>query len=290
LEEVVKNLLNRKSLIQVKNSENVADFIVYKYFKPYIPALPSAQLYPIYPLKSFGPNEWREYYGEVGDAPALPADIEQILDAPCPYYQAAKLMGVEEMEKIGKDRDLFYYKFWINKVRKNKPLKVKNTHLLTLIPKSVNGLPFNLAMVGKLIEKPMKGCITKYWSFDVYNHAEVPVDKSYWVLMPKDIMPGTRNKNFEDQKKVALFNGNYVVPKVIEVATSVLMHYVRTGEYLLSDKPYTYIRCEEVRVKDGYRVWVGGFGASGLLVNHRYYGDGFCYTCGCVCLRKFFGN
>jgi len=105
----------------------------------------------------FGSEDWKFYFGEVGDAPALPAGIEQILDAPCPYYQAAKLMGVEEMEKFGKDVNLFYYEFWIDKVCENKPLKVRDTHVLTLIPKTVNRLPFTPILLAQFIIKPLQG-------------------------------------------------------------------------------------------------------------------------------------
>ena len=86
-----------------------------------------------YPDICFGPNEWREYFGEVGDAPALPADIENILNGPCPYYQAAKLIGMDRMGKTtGNIVGSISNKYWIDKLSENKQLKVRDTHLLTL--------------------------------------------------------------------------------------------------------------------------------------------------------------
>ena len=66
-------------------------------------------------------------------------------------------MGVEEMEKFGKDVNLFYYEFWIDKVCENKPLKVRDTHVLTLIPKTVNRLPFTPILLAQFIIKPLQG-------------------------------------------------------------------------------------------------------------------------------------
>ena len=53
----------------------------------------------------FGKKHWETYFGDVGDEPPLPGGIEAILQSPCPY---------------------------------NPEKKLEETHLLTLIPKSVN--------------------------------------------------------------------------------------------------------------------------------------------------------
>ena len=43
------------------------------------------------------------------------------------------------------------------------------------------------------------------------------------------------------------------------------MHHVKGGDKLYGDSPYTYTRCQEKNDK-GYRLFVGGFGSSGLDV------------------------
>src|ERR1700733_14909271 len=65
----------------------------------------------VIPAVSFGKAQCEKYFGDVGIEPPLPPDIEQILDASCP--------------------------FWPGK-------KVKETHLLTLIPQTVNGQSLTL--------------------------------------------------------------------------------------------------------------------------------------------------
>ena len=62
--------------------------------------------------------------------------------------------------------------------------KVKETHLLVLIPNKVNGKPFTLNYLEKLIQGPKSGHPTKYRFYD--NDAKWTVgDKSYhshWML------------------------------------------------------------------------------------------------------------
>jgi hypothetical protein len=42
---------------------------------------------------AFGAKEWRHYYGEVDEEPALPDDIEAILDAPCSFWGGEAQLG-----------------------------------------------------------------------------------------------------------------------------------------------------------------------------------------------------
>ena len=65
----------------------------------------------------------------------------------------------------------------------------------------------------------------------------------------------------------------YRFPGALEAATAILSHYVRSGERLYSDSPWTYTRCQEL-VDDRYPVIVGGFSSGGLYVNGL---NGDCY-------------
>ena len=113
--------------------------------------------------KTFGEEEWEIYFGDVGVEPPLPANIEEILNEPC--------------------------SFWPDK-------KVKETHLLVLIPNTVNGKPFTMNCLGELIRKPKSEHSTRY-RFYCNGANEAVGDKSYpshWVLMTRDIIPGSRGQ------------------------------------------------------------------------------------------------
>ena len=60
---------------------------------------------------ALGKKEWEKYFGDIGIEPPLPSNIEDILNEPC--------------------------SFWPDK-------KIKETHLLVLIPNTVNGKPFTI--------------------------------------------------------------------------------------------------------------------------------------------------
>ena len=93
--------------------------------------------------------------------------------------------------------------------------------------------------------------------------------------MTRDVIPGSRYKTyqvccnmlFEHSKKTGI---PYEPPHGLEAATCILMHYVKTGDRLYKDNPWTYTYSQYVD-KDGVLV-VGGFGSSGLNI---CYGD--CY-------------
>ena len=208
---------------------------------------------------AFGKADWEKYFGDIGKEPPLPKNIEKILNKSC--------------------------SFWPDK-------KVKETHLLVLIPKTVNGKAFTLDYLEKLIQKPKSGYATKY-SFYLDCIKEALGDKSYsshWVLMTKNVIPCSRAKLQPDgcnlianhSKKTGL---HYELPCELDATTSILMHYVKTGERLYSDEPWTYTYCQDV---DNYGVAmvVGGFVSYGLSVGSysSCYGYG---TRGVAGVRKF---
>ena len=115
---------------------------------------------------AFGASQWNKYFGDVGVEPPLPANIKEILTSPCP--------------------------FWPSK-------SVGETHLLVLIPKTVDGQPFTLNSLGKLIKSPKSGgYATKYRAYTTpvtTMCGKKSVSESYWVLMTRDILPGTGEQN-----------------------------------------------------------------------------------------------
>jgi hypothetical protein len=211
-------------------------------------------------LHSFGAEEWSRYFGEVGEEPPLPPNIDEILNGACP--------------------------FWAGEV-------VKDTHLLVLIPATVAGEPFSLNLLGELIQHPKAGDrSTKYrhYNSDVQEQlgAQSP-GRSYWVLMTRDVLEGSRYETYASQKDlVAQYASRtglpYELPGVLEVATAILSHYVRSGERLYTDVLWTWTRCQEL-VNDRYPAIIGGFSDGGLGV-YNYYADD-CSFRGVSSLRKF---
>ena len=192
--------------------------------------------------KAFGKKEWEKYFGDIGIEPSLPANIEKILNRPC--------------------------SFWPDK-------KVKETHLLVLIPNTVNGKPFTMNYLEELIQKPEYGHATAYRNYSDYAK-EVVGDKSYpshWVIMTRDIIPGSRDKGVKECQDIISNHRNktglpYEFPNLLEATTSILMHYVKTGERLYTDDPWTDTWSQDV-YEDKYPLGVGGFAPGGLDI-YRY--------------------
>ena len=211
-------------------------------------------------LKTLGEAEWKQYFGEVGSAPDLPSDIAAILDGPCP--------------------------FWRDQL-------VKDTHLLVLIPATVGGVPFTLNLLGELIQHPKNGGHrTKYSYYSERVKAQIGEQsppRSYWLLMTRDVLPGSRNKGYAAQKELVAGYASregvpYVLPSVLEAATAIFMHHAREGERLFGNDPWTYTRCQEMVDNNRYPVFVGSFSSGGLFVyNHSYVSNNY----GVSCLRKF---
>jgi hypothetical protein len=209
-------------------------------------------------LRVLGEAEWKHYFGDVGLAPDLPSDMVTILDGPCP--------------------------FWPEKL-------VKDTHLLVLMPATVGGVPFTLNGLGELIKRPSHGghrTECRYYNKRIKAQigAESP-PRSYWVLMTRDVLPGSRSKGYAHQKALVAGYARrksvpYVLPSVLEAATTILMHHVREGERLFGDHPWTHTRCSEM-VDGRYPAVVGGFKSSGLSVNYHCYH----FHDGAACCRKF---
>ena len=190
------------------------------------------------PEMAFGKAAWEKYFGDVGEEPPLPIDIHKILKSPCP--------------------------FWPDK-------KVEETHMLVLVPETVNGEPLNLTTLGKLVKTPKEGHSTHYryiWDKIINEHGKATV-KSQWVLMTKDVIEGSRKKNYTNQQAIiAEFAKKtgiaYEVPNTLDAAVCLFTEFVRSEKRLFNDKPWTYTRCQEKA--EGYPVVVGGFSPAGLFV------------------------
>ena len=200
----------------------------------------------------FGKADWEKHFGDVGIEPPLPLDITEILNTTCPFWPESNDKKIQ---------------------------KVQDTHILVLIPETINGTTLTLNLLGALLKTPKEGYKTKYnYNEDYITKRELgnyPNPKSYWVLITKDVIPCSRNKRFEEQQ--ALLEPPYSFPEALEMTTAIFMHYVRTGEELFpeahADKLCTYTRCQET-LEYAYndRMVVGGFGSNGLDIGY-FIGD-----------------
>ena len=202
---------------------------------------------------------WERYYGAVGSVPSPPSGIDQILNRPCPFWRGKQ---------------------------------VKETHLLALIPSHVGGKALTLDYLGELIKSPKGDGRKTQYRGDWYAKYVRPVighqssDSSYWVLMTKDVLPWSRSKSYQDQCALVADHANrtglaYEVPGALEAAVVMLLHHVRSGERLYSDRTWT--RCRD-KDKYGDPVVVGGFASGGLSVSDNSFVH---YFNGVSALRKF---
>jgi len=203
-----------------------------------------------------GPEEWKAQRIDVGEVPPIPASItKKLLNSPCPLHPGEK---------------------------------IKDTHLLVLIPETVNGEPYSARKLDEL-------CATRKGSGDklIYDGADwatkwkgqdwakAPQAQSEWVLIPKsDPDPERmrekygdeegdkrhfRSKNIAAQQKVhGEHYTEYREVKALEVMTMALLNDLVNGEPRMLDGA-NYLRCVEPNAFGG-RVCVGGFNANGLGV------------------------
>jgi len=189
---------------------------------------------------AFGKAKWETYFGDIGEEPPLPHDIHEILAGRCPF----------DSKKT-----------------------VRETHMLVLVPATVGGVPLTLNLLGELVKKPKGGGhATQYrdvWQdlFDQYG--AVPCQESHWVLMSRDVLPGTRKKSFRDQCAILAGFGDFRAPTLLEAAVCIFMEHVATGNRLYGDNPWTCTRC----VEECEETAIGGFSAGGLYVRNGIYVD-----------------
>ncbi len=188
------------------------------------------------PRMAFGKRQWATYFGDIGKEPPLPKDIHKILKSSC--------------------------LFWPGK-------KVEETHMLVLIPESINGKLLTLGALAELVKTPKEGHATKYRYMSdaiINEYGNQAATKSHWVLMTKDVIEGSRNKSYTGQRAlVAKFANqqriNYEVPNLLDASIGIFMHYICFGERLFNK--WTYTRCQEKA--QGCQIVVGCFGAPDSL-------------------------
>jgi hypothetical protein len=190
-----------------------------------------------------GAAQWKEAFGvEVGAVPPIPNSItKELLISDCPI-------------EPGK--------------------KIKETHILVLIPESVDGKPYSALKLDELCSTT-KGSGDKLIddgidSWKGQSWASTEQAASEWVLIPKrdpdsaKVSPDKhfRSKDIAAQDKVhEKYYKEYPEVKTLEVMTMALLYDLTHKKRLLPD----WLRCEEPNASGG-RVCVGFFDARGLQV------------------------
>ena len=206
------------------------------------------------PLDVLGRNvlgvaAWKNIGVDVGEAPPLPKSLTlELLNSECPLHPREK---------------------------------IKDTHILVLVPKTVNGEPYTVLKLDELCAQ-RKGSgdqLIFSTSWKSQSWAIAPQAQSEWVLIPKsdpdpERMRGKygeeegdkhhfRSKDIPAQQEV--HNDHYKEyreVKAVELMTTVLLYDLTHKERLL---PYDYLRCEEPDAFGGC-VCVAFFVENGLKV------------------------
>ncbi|MCB1106729.1 MAG: 50S ribosome-binding GTPase [Chlamydiia bacterium] len=180
----------------------------------------------VIPEMAFGKAKWEKYFGNIGFEPPLPKHIEEILNRDCPFWKGKK---------------------------------VRDTHLLVLIPNEINGQPFTLNLFQEILQHPRAGNRTRYRYYNDrvrVTFGDVSTE-SRWILATRDVLPESREKPyFEQGKLIDRYRSPslpYVLPKVLDAVVSICTHYVATGKRLYPDKSenWTFTRCQETMTPSG---------------------------------------
>lgn len=207
--------------------------------------------------RCFGESEWT-LLGRVNPAPLLPIGFSAIWKGACPIFPAKK---------------------------------IRETHMLVYIPSTLDGQPLTLKKLGEITKSYFPESERGYgFIWQLLVDAGKSIDQSRWVLMTKDVLPGSRNKNYAEQQKmiaklVEKSLINYEVPETLEAAICILSQYFVSKERLFHDNPVTFTICKELVPKTP-PIFVGGFSLNGLCLN-RALPHASKDTIGVAALRRF---
>lgn len=155
---------------------------------------------------------------------------------------------------------------------------VKVDLMLVWLPKSLNG-GLTIKNLGELVNPYFPRTIYGYQSFSwqvFHTLKDRTISESHWVLMTKHILPGSRDKSYNDQVKIFAKldkNGlhNYEVAEALEATACIYAHYFSTLKCLFDEWSYTRLK-EEIA---GFEVVAGGFTSPSAYIGQS---GGLCIT------------
>ena len=183
-------------------------------------------------------EEMLKYEHDAKEFESLPPDIGRLLKSSCPAFPGKRVI---------------------------------QTHTLVRLPRG-----FTLNSLGMLAKKYFPQNLDGYryiWE----RIGDRSVRKPTWLLMTKDVLPGSRNRIYTGQQTMVATLATqshtaYEVPSVIEATACIFANFFRSSTRLFSNDPSTYTRCKDN--VEGYQLVVGGFAPSGLAVDCSHYYDG----------------
>lgn len=195
----------------------------------------------------FGKVQWETYFGPVGEVPSIPTALIEKLETPCRYFPG---------------------KTW------------KDTHMLVLVPATVDGKNLDLNHLLELVQDPKGGGHAQKISIHrihkpiLQQHGNKAPERSHWVLMSKDVIPDSISKTYEEQQALVAAIPGCGVPDLLTASVAILTHHTHTGVRLFAggkgNERDTYTRCKEtiqLAQKYTYQIVIGGFSSDGLFLN-----------------------
>ena len=205
------------------------------------------------PESAFGPKQWFELLGiDVGEAPPLPLNINEILKSRCPFSD-------------------------------DENIHIEDTHWLVLIPKTMNGIPLTLKTLGEFGQTGHRDICPPF-----FMEQDKPLDKSRWVLMTKGVIPESRNKSILIQNKLIESRGHqkYQIPSALEAATCLFIDNARSkiDPTNITYFQKTFTNCQE------NKIVVGKSADDTFLVTDHYFCEYDWETLGAAALRRLEGK
>ncbi len=214
-------------------------------------------------ISFFGKQEWEKYFGEIGEVPPLPSNIIGVINAPCPI--------------------------WPNK-------KIKDTHVLTLIPKTINGESLTIELLNQLAraqkasehatgysnKSAKRGALRE----DLGDVVDMSVTSTHWILMTKNILPASYERSYDEKQGLISWLSNttqipYQLPDLLSASIVIFMHYIDSGEWICTSDRFPHfspsIGCVE-QAEDGSDSFLGGWhykffiGFNNHVHNIKYHG------------------
>jgi hypothetical protein len=193
---------------------------------------------PKAPAVAFGAAKWAYYVGDVGKEPPLPSNIVQIMESPCPIWPGKK---------------------------------IKETFVLCLRPKTINGRPYGVRSVISYFQQPKQGHKSLYTYCDLGLYTDVPLADAEWFLLSRDVLPGSRGLAPEQMHDLVVALSQragvtFQIPKVLDTVLAALTQHVESGAYLFGKEPqWTETICQEKYSYGPLRV--GGYSWDGLKIS-----------------------
>ena len=95
--------------------------------------------------------------------------------------------------------------------------------------------------LGAIAKNCMKTQTENGYGFFLPPDQQEPIPRSYWIIVPKELTPGTRGKKYVEQCRIVTEQG-LEVPKLVEVVAAMVAHFSLARKCLFEG---LYSRCQE---------------------------------------------